>query len=58
MIVHVLGLILMLRILDRQSNIYNDRPRMIMANEILGDGIFLPLVKYGDMYVYYARCHI
>ena len=57
MIVHVLGLILMLRILDRQSNIYNDRPRMIMANEILGDGIFLPLVKYGDVYVY-ARCHI
>ncbi|KAI0088551.1 cytochrome P450 [Irpex rosettiformis] len=35
---------------DRHSSIYNDRPRMIMANEILGDGIFLPLVRYGDVW--------
>ncbi|KAI0792988.1 cytochrome P450 [Irpex lacteus] len=33
---------------DCGSNIYNDRPRLVMANEILGGGIFLPLMKYGD----------
>ncbi|KAI0810997.1 cytochrome P450 [Irpex lacteus] len=30
---------------DRRSNIYNDRPRLVMASEILGRGAFLPLLK-------------
>ena len=36
---------------DRDSSTYNDRPRMIMLNEILGGGVFLPALKYGNVYV-------
>ena len=36
---------------DRDSSVYNDRPRMIMLNEILGGGVFLPSLKYGNVYV-------
>ncbi|KAI0087383.1 cytochrome P450 [Irpex rosettiformis] len=31
--------------LDRGSNIYNDRPRLVMANEILGGGVLLSVMK-------------
>ncbi|KAI0087382.1 cytochrome P450 [Irpex rosettiformis] len=30
---------------DRGSNIYNDRPRLVMANEILGGGVLLSIMK-------------
>ncbi len=35
-------------LLDRRANIYSDRPRLIMANEILSGGLFNALLPYGD----------
>ncbi|KAJ7170774.1 cytochrome P450 [Mycena crocata] len=35
---------------DRRSTIYSDRPRLIMANEILTGGIFMIFAKYGDVW--------
>ncbi|KAI0088550.1 cytochrome P450 [Irpex rosettiformis] len=37
-------------LLDRCSDIYNGRPRMVMSNEILSGGYFMPLV--GDLRVW------
>ena len=39
-------------LLDRRANIYSDRPRLIMANEILSGGLFNAFLPYGDMWVY------
>ena len=35
-------------LLDRRANIYSDRSRMIMANEILSGGLFIAFLPYGD----------
>ena len=34
---------------DRRSGIYSDRPRLIMAGEIMTKGIMLSLTRYGDL---------
>lgn len=38
-------------LLDRRANIYSDRPRLIMGNEILSGGLFSAFLPYGDMWV-------
>jgi hypothetical protein len=35
-------------LLERRSGNYSDRPRLIMAQEILNGGLLLALMKYGD----------
>ncbi|PPQ65061.1 hypothetical protein CVT26_015757 [Gymnopilus dilepis] len=35
---------------ERRSNIYSDRPRMIVANEILGGGLALPFARYDNRF--------
>ncbi|KAJ6573863.1 cytochrome P450 [Mycena vulgaris] len=35
---------------DRRSTIYSDRPRLIMASEILTGGIFMVFAKYGEVW--------
>ncbi|KAJ3558862.1 hypothetical protein NM688_g675 [Phlebia brevispora] len=37
-------------LLDRRSNIYSSRPRFIMANEIMAEGLSLALAPYGDLW--------
>lgn len=39
-------------LLDRRASIYSDRPRQIVANEILCGGLFTGLLPYGDVLVY------
>jgi hypothetical protein len=39
-------------LLDRRANIYSDRPRLIMGNEILSGGLFSAFLPYGDVWVY------
>ena len=34
---------------DRRSSLYSDRPRLIMASEILTGGIFMVFAKYGEV---------
>lgn len=38
-------------LLDRRANIYSDRPRLIVANEILCGGFFGAFLPYGDLSV-------
>ena len=38
-------------ITDRRSNVYSDRPRFIMASEILTGGIFMVFASYGEVFV-------
>jgi hypothetical protein len=38
-------------LLDRRANIYSDRPRMIVAHDILCGGLFTALMPYGDALV-------
>jgi hypothetical protein len=38
-------------LLDRRANIYSDRPRMIVANELLSGGLFVAFMRYGDLCV-------
>ena len=38
-------------LLDRRANIYSDRPRNIVAGEIMTGGVGFPLMRYGDLYV-------
>ena len=33
---------------DKRSAIYSDRPRLVMASEILTGGIALPFTAYGN----------
>ncbi|KAJ7139436.1 cytochrome P450 [Mycena epipterygia] len=35
---------------DRRSTIYSDRPRLVMASEILTGGIFMVFAKYGEVW--------
>ncbi|KAI0792996.1 cytochrome P450 [Irpex lacteus] len=35
---------------DRRSNIYSDRPRLVMAGEILTGGIFMVFARYTDVW--------
>jgi hypothetical protein len=35
-------------LLERRSGNSSDRPRFIMAQEILSGGLLLPMMKYGD----------
>ncbi|TDL16829.1 cytochrome P450 [Rickenella mellea] len=37
-------------LLDRRSNVYSDRPRFIMAGEILTGGIFIAFSGYGELW--------
>jgi len=39
-------------LLDRRANIYSDRPRLIVANEIFCGGLFTAFMPYGDMSVF------
>jgi hypothetical protein len=39
-------------LLDRRANIYSDRPRLIVAHEILCGGLFSAAVSYGDLLVF------
>ena len=43
---------------DRRSAIYGDRPRMIIANEILTNGLNIGLMRYGDACVPYPMENI
>ena len=38
-------------LLDKRANIYSDRPRMIIANEIISGGLFAAFMRYGDLCV-------
>ena len=38
-------------LLDRRANIYSDRPRYIVANEILCGDLFTACMSYGDVLV-------
>ena len=38
-------------LLDRRANIYTDRPRFIVANDILSGGMFVATMRYGDALV-------
>ena len=40
-------------LLDRRATVYSDRPRMIVANEILSGGLFVTFIRYGDLCVIY-----
>jgi hypothetical protein len=35
-------------LLERRTSNYSDRPRLVMAQEILSNGLLLSLMKYGD----------
>jgi hypothetical protein len=35
-------------LLDRRTNIYSDRPRLIVANELISGGLLTALLPYGD----------
>lgn len=39
-------------LLDRRAGIYSDRPAMIVASEILSDGLLLSITRYGETYVH------
>jgi len=39
-------------LLDRRANIYSDRPRRIVAHEILCGGLVSALMQYGDLLVF------
>jgi hypothetical protein len=39
-------------LLDRRANIYSDRPRHVVSNEILCGGLFTGLMPYGDVFVF------
>jgi hypothetical protein len=38
-------------LLDRRANIYSDRPRFIVAHDILCGGLFTGFMSYGDVLV-------
>ncbi|TFK64017.1 cytochrome P450 [Pluteus cervinus] len=42
-------------LLERRSGIYSDRPRFIVAGEVLTGGLFLPLLSYGDYWRKHRR---
>jgi hypothetical protein len=38
-------------LLDHRASIYSDRPRLVMAHEILSNGLMVSLMNYGERYV-------
>jgi hypothetical protein len=38
-------------LLDRRANIYSDRPRFIVSNDILSGGLFTATMRYGAVLV-------
>lgn len=38
-------------LLDRRANIYSDRPRNIVAGDILTGGLFMAFTNHNDVYV-------
>jgi len=40
-------------LLDRRASISSDRPRLIVANEILSGGLFTAFMRYGDVFVFH-----
>ena len=38
-------------LLDRRANIYSDRPRSIVAQDLICGGLFTALIPYGDVLV-------
>jgi hypothetical protein len=44
-------------LLDRRANIYSDRPRLIVAHEVLGGSLFTAFMRYGDMSVFSFSSH-
>jgi hypothetical protein len=38
-------------LLDRRANIYSDRPRFVVAQDILCGGLLTALLPYGDVLV-------
>jgi hypothetical protein len=40
-------------LLDRRANIYSDRARLTVANEVLCGGLFTAFMRYGDVLVYF-----
>jgi hypothetical protein len=38
-------------LIDRRANIYSDRPRFIVAQELFCGGLFPALLSYGDVLV-------
>lgn len=44
--------------LDRKSQIYSDRPRIILAGEMMCGDMFMPFRSYGDLYDirYTSKC--
>ena len=41
-------------LLGRRANVCSDRPRLIVANEILCGGLLYAFIPYGDLWVH--RC--
>jgi hypothetical protein len=39
------------RVLDRRASVYSDRPRLVVAHEILSGGLFAAFIPYGDLLV-------
>ncbi len=39
-------------LLVRRANIYSDRPRLIVANDILCGGLLYAFMPYGDLWVH------
>ena len=39
-------------LLDRRAGIYSDRPRNIVASDIMTGGLLVVFTRYNDMYVY------
>lgn len=39
-------------LLDRRASIYSDRPRAVVAHEILCGGLFTAFIRYGDLLVW------
>lgn len=40
-------------LLDKRASIYSDRPRLIVASEIMSRGLILGFMRSNDMYVLY-----
>ena len=36
-------------LLNRRAGIYSDRPRLIVASEIMGDGLVFSMSRYGEV---------
>jgi hypothetical protein len=48
--------IILYTLLERRSNIYSSRPRLVMAGEILTGNASIPLLGYGDLCVSLRSC--